>query len=69
LNSTALPHHVTDVLDQAVQVASSEIDLDVAGLDLRQIEHVVDEREQMIPAIYDRLEVALLLFGDIGITL
>jgi hypothetical protein len=47
---------VLQVDDRLVHVAGRELDLDLARLDLREVEHVVDELEQVHAALGDRVE-------------
>ena len=56
-----LPHHGDAVLEHRGQGEGGELELHLAGLDLREVEGVVDEQEQMAPGGDDVAEVLGLL--------
>src|SRR3712207_2343176 len=55
-----------DVVDDADQVERRGLQVQLAGLDLGEVEDVVDEGQQAVPAAGDGLEVAALLVGEVG---
>ena len=54
-------HQRDALLRQLVEVDVGKVEIELAGLDLGQVEHVVDEREQMLTGRQDVLEVLSLL--------
>ena len=47
----------------------ARVQVELAGLDLGQIEHVVDQHQQMLAAVLDRAQAARLSIGQAGIAL
>ena len=61
LGSDALREDVRDVVDQLVEIEVAALDLEFSGLDLRQIEDVINEREKRLGAASNRDRGFLLL--------
>ncbi len=59
-------HHHDASLERVVQRERRDLELDLSRLDLRQVEDVVDEREQVVPGREDVLEILLLLLVDLA---
>ena len=53
--------HVGDRFQQLVQIERDLFQLELAGLDLRQVEHVVDQAQQHVGRRLGQLRVAPLL--------
>ena len=62
----AFAHHHDAAFERLAQREAGELELDLPGLDLRQVEHVVDQREQMVARGEDVVEVLLLLLVDLA---
>src|SRR3989449_6340813 len=62
VTSRALAHEGQAALERGRQVERARLELHAAGLDLREVEDVVDEREQMATRRHDVLKI-LFLFG------
>ena len=54
-----LAHHDDAALECLTEREVGELELDLSGLDLRQVEHVVDQRQQMVAGREDVFEVLL----------
>src|SRR5207245_5455166 len=50
LGSDAVGKYVRDVVDQLVEIEVAALDLEFSSFDLRQIEDVIDEREERLGA-------------------
>jgi hypothetical protein len=63
------PHaeHVGDVLYQSAQIARRALNNHPSGLDLRQIQHVVDQSQQVLAASIDDIQVSPLRVGEAGL--
>ena len=61
LVARALAHHDHAALEGVAQRERRDLELDLACLDLREIEHVVDQRQQVVGGGEDVVEVLLLL--------
>ena len=62
----ALAHHRRRRARALLQRERRDLELDLPCLDLRQVEHVVDEREQVVPRGEDVVEVLRLLLVDLA---
>ena len=62
----ALAHQRQRVLEQQPQVEAAQLELHAPGLDLRQVEDVVDQRQQVVARRVDVLQVLELLFVDLA---
>ena len=62
----ALANHRDAVLDQVRQEDRFEVDLHLARLDLRQIENLVDQLEQMAPRVADVTDVLVLSLVELA---
>ena len=62
----ALAHHRDAALEGFLQRERRELELDLPRFDLGEVEHVVDEREQVVSGGQDVVEVLRLLFVDIA---
>ena len=56
-----LAHHHDAALERLAQRERAHLQLHLARLDLREIQHVVDQREQVVARREDVVEVLLLL--------
>ena len=61
-----LAHHHDAALERLAQRERGDLELDLPGLDLRQVEHVVDQRQQVVAGREDVVEVLLLLLVDLA---
>ncbi len=61
-----LAHHHDAALERFAQRERGDLELDLAGLDLGQVEHVVDQRQQMVAGREDVVQVLLLLGVDVA---
>ena len=63
----ALAHHRDAVLEQLARASTApELELHPPGLDLRQVEDLVDELEQMAPRVADVADVLLLALVELA---
>ena len=62
----ALAHHHDAALERLRQRERRDLELDLPGLDLGQVEDVVDEREQVVPGREDVLDVLVLLLVELA---
>ena len=62
----AFTHHDDASFEGLAQREAGDLELDLPGLDLRQVEHVVDQREQVVARGQDVVEVLLLLLVDLA---
>jgi len=60
-------HHRHGLVHDAAQVELHALELELPGLDLRQVEHVVDEREQRPGAAADDVDVLALRVAERGL--
>ena len=51
------PHRRDHVDDQGSQLEDARLDIETPGLDLGQVEHVVDDRQQVPPGVIDAVEI------------
>ncbi len=56
-----LGEQAAEVLDQLPEVEVDAFDIDLAGLDLRKVENVVDDRQEMLAGLVDGVGETLLL--------
>ena len=61
--------HVQGALDAGRQHEWPLLQVDLAGLDLREVEDVVDDREQRVAGGLDRVGVVALLVGRAGVSM
>ena len=61
-----LAHHHDAALERLAQRERRDLELDLPRLDLREVEDVVDEREQVVARREDVVEVLLLLLVDLA---
>ena len=61
-----LAHHHDAALERLPQRERRDLELDLPGLDLGQVEDVVDQREQVVAGGEDVVEVLLLLLVDLA---
>ena len=59
---------IFQALHQAVQVKFLFLQRDAPGLDLRDLQHVVDDGQQVLAAAVDRFQVLALRRGQVGVT-
>ena len=62
-----LAHQVADILKHLVEIEVDVFDRQFAGLDLREIENVVDDAEQVLAGALDLLDVIALARGEVGL--
>src|SRR5439155_17072548 len=62
----ALAHHHDTALQSIPQRERRHLELDLPGLDLGQIEDVVDQRKQVVGRAEDVAEILLLLLVDLA---
>src|SRR5205814_10635810 len=60
---------VYDALQEAREVQRQRVQLELAGLDLREVEDVVDQRQQVLPALLDGRQAAGLLGREVAVPL
>ena len=62
-----LAHQVADILQHLVEIEVDVLDRQFAGLDLREIENVVDDAEQVLAGALDLLHVVALARREVGL--
>src|SRR5260370_20901969 len=62
---SSLSHQGQGILDRVGQIKLAQLKLHPAGLDLRQVEDVVDEGQQMPPGLENILQILRLLVIDV----
>ena len=61
-----LAHHHDTALERLAQRERCDLELDLTRLDLGEVEHVVDQREQVVARREDVVEVLRLLLVDLA---
>ena len=62
-----LAHQVADILQHLVEIEIDVLDRQFAGLDLREIENVVDDAKQVLAGTLDLLHVVALARRELGL--
>ena len=62
----ALAHHGLQVLEHIIEPEGKALEFEAIGLDLREVEDVVDHAEQGCAGAVDLLDVIALAWGEIG---
>ena len=65
--AVAFSPQVADVLQHLVEIEIDAFDRQLAGLDLREVEDVVDDAEQVLAGALDLLHVVALARRKIGL--